>query len=199
MRVEQRIGRIDRLGQRFERILIYNFHVPGTIESDIFDRLYTRIRVFEESIGELEPILRDELTELTRVAVDPTRSIEERQQEMDRRALAMEHRGTDLAKLGEASSGLLTGIDQLLIDGLEHDTLANGRYVGGSEIRGLLASFVESTGARLRPPAKGKQTWELIGDEEFANRLSRYAERVDRVNAFVPRLRDGEPIYLTFD
>src|SRR5690606_6445863 len=54
MRVEQRIGRLDRIGQRHERIYIFNFHVPGTIETDIFQRLYDRIRVFEESIGELE-------------------------------------------------------------------------------------------------------------------------------------------------
>ena len=57
MRVEQRIGRIDRLGQHHKRILIYNMVIDDTIETRIFDRLYTRIRLFESSIGALEPIL----------------------------------------------------------------------------------------------------------------------------------------------
>ena len=40
MQVEQRIGRLDRFGQTSEKIFIFNMHVPGTIESDIFERLY---------------------------------------------------------------------------------------------------------------------------------------------------------------
>ena len=58
MEVEQRIGRIDRFGQTEDKILILNFHTPGTIETDIVDRVHTRIGVFTDSIGELEPILR---------------------------------------------------------------------------------------------------------------------------------------------
>src|SRR3546814_5135935 len=34
MRVEQRIGRIDRLGQRFVRIRIVNLHYAGTVRSE---------------------------------------------------------------------------------------------------------------------------------------------------------------------
>ena len=41
MRVEQRIGRLDRFGQKHDKIFIYNMHVPGTIETDIFERLYS--------------------------------------------------------------------------------------------------------------------------------------------------------------
>lgn len=203
MRVEQRIGRIDRFGQKFERIHIVNFHVPGTIETDIFERLYRRIRVFNESIGELEPILRDELSELTRLALDPARSPEERLQEVDRRAVALENRKSDLAKLGEASTGLLTGVDQLLIDGLERDTVDNGRYIGGPEIRGVLDAFVAGTGARLRRLTDGKEAWQLVGTGDLATRLIRFADRspgsTERLNGLIPKLRDNDPIYLTFD
>ena len=58
MRVEQRIGRLDRFGQLADKIFILNIRIPGTIEDDIFMRLFNRIGVFEDSIGELEPILR---------------------------------------------------------------------------------------------------------------------------------------------
>ena len=42
MRVEQRIGRLDRLGQKSDRIIIVNLSLPGTIEHRILHRLYGR-------------------------------------------------------------------------------------------------------------------------------------------------------------
>ena len=58
MKIEQRIGRLDRIGQKHD-ILIYNFACRGTIEENILDVLNTRIRLFEESVGSLDPILGD--------------------------------------------------------------------------------------------------------------------------------------------
>jgi len=56
MKVEQRIGRIDRIGQQRE-ILIFNFRVRDTIEERILEVLHDRIGMFENAIGGLEPIL----------------------------------------------------------------------------------------------------------------------------------------------
>lgn len=56
MRIEQRIGRLDRVGQRHD-VLVYNFAVQGTLDERILDLLEHRIRIFTESVGELEPIL----------------------------------------------------------------------------------------------------------------------------------------------
>ncbi|MBD3353276.1 MAG: hypothetical protein GF364_17480, partial [Candidatus Lokiarchaeota archaeon] len=58
MKLEQRIGRIDRIGQKKD-IYIYNFTTLGTIESRIFEMLTKRIKLFKESVGNLEPILRN--------------------------------------------------------------------------------------------------------------------------------------------
>jgi len=57
MKLEQRIGRLDRIGQQSKQIYIYNFFLEGTIETDIVFALDKRIHLFEESIGQLEPIL----------------------------------------------------------------------------------------------------------------------------------------------
>lgn len=57
MVVEQRIGRIDRIGQEAENIYIYNFVVKGSITEDIYERLEHRIGIFNGTIGDLEPIL----------------------------------------------------------------------------------------------------------------------------------------------
>lgn len=57
MRIEQRIGRLDRFGQEAEVITILNLAVEGTIDAAILNRLYRRIRLFEDSIGMLDPML----------------------------------------------------------------------------------------------------------------------------------------------
>ena len=57
MRVEQRIGRIDRLGQRHPTIRIVNLHYEGTVETDVYRVLRDRIGLFESVVGPLQPIL----------------------------------------------------------------------------------------------------------------------------------------------
>lgn len=47
MRVEQRIGRVDRIGQA-ETVQVFNFWVKGTIEERVLDVLERRINVFQE-------------------------------------------------------------------------------------------------------------------------------------------------------
>ena len=57
MRVEQRIGRIDRLGQQNETIRIINLHYEDTVEADVYRALRDRIGLFESVVGRLQPIL----------------------------------------------------------------------------------------------------------------------------------------------
>jgi superfamily II DNA/RNA helicase len=57
MRVEQRIGRIDRLGQRFSDIRIINLYYSGTVETDVYIAARNRIGLFEKVVGGLQPIL----------------------------------------------------------------------------------------------------------------------------------------------
>ncbi|MFW9969546.1 MAG: SNF2-related protein [Candidatus Odinarchaeota archaeon] len=57
MKLEQRIGRLDRIGQKSKEIYIYNIFMEGTVETDIIHAILKRINLFEESIGILEPII----------------------------------------------------------------------------------------------------------------------------------------------
>lgn len=66
MKVEQRIGRLDRIGQK-KTVFVYNLACLGTVEERVLAVLDHRINLFEESVGSLEPILgsfEDDLTKL---------------------------------------------------------------------------------------------------------------------------------------
>ncbi|MBS5912634.1 MAG: DEAD/DEAH box helicase [Paenibacillus macerans] len=56
MRVEQRIGRVHRLGQQND-VKIYNLSTKGTIEEYIVNLLHEKINMFEMVIGDLDVIL----------------------------------------------------------------------------------------------------------------------------------------------
>ncbi|WP_019414802.1 DEAD/DEAH box helicase [Paenisporosarcina sp. TG20] len=56
MKLEQRIGRVHRLGQEHD-VHIYNLAIDNTIEKSILDMLYVKIGVFEKVVGELDDIL----------------------------------------------------------------------------------------------------------------------------------------------
>lgn len=82
MKVEQRIGRIDRKGQTSEAITIYNFITPGTVDADIHERCHLRIGVFEKAIGMSEAILGEIIDKINDVAEDHCLSDEERRQKL---------------------------------------------------------------------------------------------------------------------
>ena len=65
MVVEQRIGRIDRLGQASPTITIWNLFYENTIDARIYSRLYERLGVFEAALGGLEAVIGDEIKKLT--------------------------------------------------------------------------------------------------------------------------------------
>ena len=95
MRVEQRIGRIDRIGQQFDQVWITNYFYRDTIEDAIYQRLADRIDWFEVVVGDLQPILA-EVGEVTRrlAMLPPTereaqleRAITELRARLDNRAV----------------------------------------------------------------------------------------------------------------
>ena len=74
MRIEQRIGRIDRNGQQSESVAIVNLITPGTVDADIYERCLVRIGVFENALGGSEEILGDIASEIKNIAENYTLS-----------------------------------------------------------------------------------------------------------------------------
>ncbi|HYD94749.1 MAG TPA: DISARM system SNF2-like helicase DrmD [Noviherbaspirillum sp.] len=121
MRIEQRIGRIDRIGQRSKRILVWNFVHKDTIDALILARLAKRIGVFESTLGETEAILgqvrrlEDVLLSRHLTAEEEARLIEEvalaienakrKQEELEREAIQLVAHGQQLLAQIEAARG----------------------------------------------------------------------------------------------
>jgi superfamily II DNA or RNA helicase len=53
MRIEQRIGRIQRIGQHHPEVLIYSLAASGTIEEEIRDALMRKVDLFQRVLGEI--------------------------------------------------------------------------------------------------------------------------------------------------
>ncbi|MBI4564832.1 MAG: DEAD/DEAH box helicase family protein [Planctomycetes bacterium] len=140
MVVEQRIGRLDRLGQESPRIVIANFSVPGTIEDRVISRLYQRIGIFEHSIGELEPILGEQIRNLTRILMSSQLSDEEQERQIGQTAAILERKRQELVDL-ERNSAHLIGHDEFY--DLELDRVRKlRRYVTAQELRVLVEEFL---------------------------------------------------------
>jgi len=86
MRIEQRIGRIDRNGQKSESIAIINLITPGTVDADIYERCLTRIGVFESALGGSEEILGEITKEIRDIAENFNLSEDERRAKLQQLA-----------------------------------------------------------------------------------------------------------------
>lgn len=87
MRVEQRIGRLHRLGQVSD-VTIFNLSCNETIEAHVLDLLARKIRMFELVIGELDLILggmdgKKSFEDLLRQAWETARSDDELSKRME--------------------------------------------------------------------------------------------------------------------
>ena len=86
MRIEQRIGRIDRNGQKSESVSIYNLVTPGTVDYDIYDRCTGRIGVFKQSIGDCEEILGSLSSDIMHIVENTALTDEDRKEKLQQLA-----------------------------------------------------------------------------------------------------------------
>lgn len=199
MEVEQRIGRIDRIGQTEAKLAVLNFHTPGTIESDIIERVMLRIGVFEHAIGELEPILDSSWKRVQDVLFDFSLSPEQREVKSREAILAIEEQARALADV-EAAAPTLVSSDGAEIEGLEQDLLATGRYVGQDELALLVQDWAETFGGRVECDQQVLRLW---GNDEMAEHVQGLVRTRERLGAEVSELstmlRSGLPTTLSID
>ncbi|PXW30396.1 UNVERIFIED_CONTAM: SNF2 domain-containing protein [Williamsia faeni] len=206
MRVEQRIGRIDRFGQRSPKVLIYNFVTPGTVEDRVFMRCYERLGIFRDTVGDLEEVLGETTAALNQLATDPRLTLEQAAHRARQEADNVTRRAEEQRRLEDEAPGLL-GLDDALIDEAEAID-ARGRFVTGEEVREIVEGFLSDHlhGGSLRPGSSDSTG--LVFDlhlrlaehrQELRSMLSRLP-RSDRTALELRKaLGDNAPVSLTFD
>jgi len=107
MRVEQRIGRLDRIGQASQSISIWNLGYKDTIDERIYLRLFLRLNIFERALGSMEAILGEMITDLTTDLLHQDLTSEEEASCIDKTALAIEKIRQDQDELESQASNLI--------------------------------------------------------------------------------------------
>lgn len=106
MRIEQRIGRIDRRGQKSEAVNIYNIITADTVDADIYTRCLMRIGIFERSVGECEEVLGAIGAQIEQIAVNTELTPDERRQKLEQMADNEIRRMQELSKLEDEERAL---------------------------------------------------------------------------------------------
>jgi SNF2 family DNA or RNA helicase len=180
MKVEQRIGRIDRIGQKRD-VLIYNLYRTDTVEERVLEVLEERIRLFEESVGALDPILGEVEADLEKLVMQQVLSAEDPfakyTADLDQRvreARALEHTLQDFV-LDRASLRRDTA-NELLNE--------NGPRARAADLQSFLAATVSHWGGTAVPGPEGETVLTLPLD--LQRKLHVRTERVAGV--FDPQL-----------
>jgi superfamily II DNA or RNA helicase len=200
MKVEQRIGRIDRFGQTAERVRIYNLVIENTIESRILMRLYERIEVFKQSIGDIEAILGDEIRALSQ-AVFSSHLTPQEQVEMTE--LAARNILRQKQELEEFDKQRLQFLGQeAIFNSTVNQTIESGRYISAPEVHALVQTYLEKQFPRpLLSPSDSEDTLLLHADYDLVTELKKFAEQRKSditFQDFLSRFTPGQEIPITF-
>jgi superfamily II DNA or RNA helicase len=196
MRVEQRIGRIDRIGQRSPTVEVINLICQGTIEARVYERLYQRLELIEKTLGGFEPILGALVAGLEGRLLDPKLRPEEIDAEIDREATAAENRKRIEDALEEQAAGLIAHGDMIL--NRIKRTHEQQRWIQAGELyeyvkAGLLAAF---PGTTLDRTSHEFEAYELRMSATCHLAFKSFLE--DRARRSDTQLRRGEPVTIVF-
>lgn len=218
MRIEQRIGRIDRIGQPEEKILIFNFMYAQTVDERVYDRLLERLGVFQRAIGSLESILGDEITNLTTDLLTHKLTPEQESARIDQTSVAIETMNKRQNELENDASQLVAHGEFIL--NKVNAARELGRYISGEDLLSYVRGFFQQhfKGTVLRKSDKRDMLYTLelsyearanlidfISEHQlqgrtqllsssspyllFENRMGKSAARIERVTQDHPLVR----------
>lgn len=140
MRLEQRIGRIDRIGQKADVLRIYNLYCPDTIEDEILQKLYDRVKIFENSIGDMEDIVGQPIQELTLDILNPNLSEHDIREKAELKIQALENQRLMNNRL-EEESGVLDEYRDMVLSSIDI-AKTNKRCIDESERVFVIKDFL---------------------------------------------------------
>lgn len=204
MRIEQRIGRIDRVGQEADRLIIVHFKIAGTIEDRLYTRLHGKLLNFQNSIGDLEPIIGKEIQDLTLDLLRQDLTPDEEEARIEKTERVLTKRLEETRRLEESGESLLAHADYIASRVDQNRDM--GRFVAADELRQYIDDFFANnyTGCRLQwdHPISGTFRLELtfkahdsLTDYLHAQKLQTPAEMQARVitGTLLPDLAKKKP------
>jgi len=202
MKVEQRIGRIDRFGQEAPLIRIYNLVLQNTIEERILIKLYDRINIFKQSIGDIEEILGQEILALTNEIFSSKLSPAQEQEKLEQILQNIVRRKEDLEEFEEKRLHFL-GQEAIFESEVEH-TVENGRFLSDREIFQLVDGYINAIDqeSKLKPNEGNDETYCLYLRDDLEKKVRSYiySQRGgdQTAQSFLRRLIPGAQIPITF-
>jgi superfamily II DNA or RNA helicase len=148
-KIEQRIGRIDRIGQEAPKILIWNFIYAETVDDRVYSRLLQRLNIFERALGSMEMILGDEIRSLSYELLSHNLTPEQEQDRIDKARVAIENVNRMHEKLEAEASSLIAHGD--FIQNKVKAAKELGRYIRGNDLLAYVQDFIDKgyPGSRL--------------------------------------------------
>ena len=204
MRVEQRIGRCDRIGQRSDKIHVGNLASIGTIEQRILSRLYTRLHIFERALGDMEVILGEAVASFEREVFTSSLSPQQQEDRLTRISQAIENQEQQRESINQSSVISLQG-RQLIESDQEEIKEAESRFLSPEEVGDFVhASLGNRLPDSIRRTSK-EDRFEVRGTAEMGNELqgllraypSTHYARTEIVR-FRRRLDDQKKIEVSF-
>lgn len=202
MKVEQRIGRIDRFGQQSKRIRIYNMVIADTIEDRILYRLYNRIGLFKHAIGDIELILGEEINSLAQLVFSKDLTPQEEAELVERTARNIERREQDREEF-ERQRLQFMGQDVIFSNLLEQSLDAGG-YISENELCAMVGTFVKKIDphSHLDCNPEMDNTYTLIINDDLNTYIRHFildkCKGDKSILSFLTRLRPGREMPLTF-
>ncbi|MCC6151852.1 MAG: DEAD/DEAH box helicase [Planctomycetes bacterium] len=142
MRLEQRIGRIDRLGQKAEKVVIWNILYANTIDARIYEKLYAKLDLCRAALGDFEAILGDEIRHLEIDLLSRGLTPEEQEQRIEQTRIALENLRVEENQLEQNAANLIAYGDYILKQVQAARDL--NRWIGGEDIRSYVLDHLRA-------------------------------------------------------
>ncbi|MDE0168727.1 MAG: helicase-related protein [bacterium] len=142
MRIEQRIGRLDRHGQASKTIAIVNLVTPGTVDYEIYDRCLLRLGIFEHAVGGNEEILGELGAALQSIGESLSltpREVRDRLRQLSDNVI----RRREEEERIESAQGELFGLGQVVADWKKEVEDAESPWMVPSAIRRCVNSYLQ--------------------------------------------------------
>jgi len=138
-KLEQRVGRIDRIGQKAEKVIIINLVNKYTIEDHIMAKLFERVKIFNSAIGPLGNILSQYQRQFSRSTLQPKRTKQEKEK-YEKQILKNIDKSAAEQKEFEKKQPELFGVTDYFYD----ETMSVPSYFKQNEIELLWRSFLHA-------------------------------------------------------